>query len=73
MRLPAAAAGLAELQRFLETGFDTFAAMATRGACPSNFLKLIQTRETNLISALFTPDFCVARAIDEGLLPDDAK
>ncbi|HLO95031.1 MAG TPA: hypothetical protein VK195_11990 [Burkholderiaceae bacterium] len=49
MRGPAAAAGLAELQRFLEQGFDTFKAM--RGA--SDFLDTVRQREEALAAALF--------------------
>jgi hypothetical protein len=49
MRGPARAAGLAELQRFLETGFDTFKAM--RGA--REFLDTIGARERELARALF--------------------
>jgi hypothetical protein len=52
MRTPAAAAGLASLQRFLETGFDTFAAMA-RGAGAQNFLRTLGERESQLIAMLF--------------------
>ena len=48
MRKPAAAAGLAELQGFLERGFDAFAAMG--GA--TDFLKTIADRETQWIEAL---------------------
>ena len=49
MRAPARAAGLSELQRFLESGFDSFAAM--RGA--ADFLATVGTRERSLASALF--------------------
>jgi hypothetical protein len=49
MRGPAKAAGLSDLQRFLETGFDTFRAM--RGA--EAFLNEIGHRERALASALF--------------------
>src|SRR5438105_3157985 len=49
MRGPAQAAGLGELQRFLETGFDTFKAMG--GA--REFLAAIGTRERALARALF--------------------
>src|SRR3569623_2279083 len=45
MRGPAAAAGLSALQRFLESGFDTFAAM-TRGGHTPAFLRTLQYRET---------------------------
>lgn len=69
MRLPAAATGLAELQRFLEAGFDTFVTMTAHKSGPSAFLNLVETRETNLIDALFAFDFKADRAIDENLLP----
>lgn len=49
MRAPARAAGLSELQGFLESGFDTFAAM--RGAEP--FLDCIGERERRFAHALF--------------------
>ena len=49
MRVPAKAAGLGSLQRFLETGFDTFRAM--RGA--DEFLGTIAGRERGLAEALF--------------------
>ena len=52
MRVPAAAAGLESLQKFLETGFDSFSAM--RGA--EDFLKLISQRESEWITALFSSD-----------------
>jgi hypothetical protein len=52
MRKPAQAAGLGELQSFLEKGFDTFAAM--RGA--AEFLALIDRRERALAQALFAGD-----------------
>jgi hypothetical protein len=49
MRGPARAAGLGELQQFLETGFDTFRAM--RGA--REFLDTIGARERRLAATLF--------------------
>jgi len=52
MRGPAAAAGLSSLQRFLEAGFDAFADM--KGA--SDFLTLIERRESDWIAALFDED-----------------
>jgi hypothetical protein len=56
MRPAARAAGLAELQTFLEAGFDTFKAM--RGA--GEFLATVGTRERRLAQALFaTPDAAV--------------
>jgi hypothetical protein len=52
MRGPARAAGLAALQSFLESGFDTFRGM--KGA--SEFLDTIATRERALAAHLFTMD-----------------
>lgn len=52
MRGPAQAAGLASLQRFLEAGFDTFAAMA-RGDGARTFLGIVEQRESQLIEDLF--------------------
>ena len=49
MRAPARAAGLAELQRSLESGFDTFRAM--KGA--DEFIALIDAREREFAAALF--------------------
>jgi hypothetical protein len=49
MRRPAQSAGLGELQRFLEAGFDTFGAM--RGA--TEFLDIVRDREQALSAALF--------------------
>ena len=56
MRGPAAAAGLGSLQRFLETGFDTFAAMARRPRGAESFLDTIREREAGLIALLFDAD-----------------
>ena len=52
MRGPAHAAGLKELQQFLEAGFDTFKAM--QGA--TEFLALVNEREKRLAAALFAGD-----------------
>ena len=52
MRGPASAAGLADLQRFLECGFDTFRGM--RGA--SEFLGTVQRREQDWAARLFAGD-----------------
>jgi len=49
MRGPATAAGLHELQQFLESGFDTFREM--RGA--AEFLTTVRSREEALAQALF--------------------
>jgi hypothetical protein len=53
MRGPARAAGLAELQQFLETGFDTFRAMGNA----RDFLATIGTRERALAQVLFDAKF----------------
>jgi hypothetical protein len=53
MRGPASAAGLASLQRFLESGFDTFAAMARQRGSAETFLGIISERESALINLLF--------------------
>ena len=50
MRRPAQAAGLADLQQFLERGFATFRDM--KGA--AEFIAAIQVRETALAAALFS-------------------
>jgi hypothetical protein len=55
MRGPAVAAGLGSLQRFLEDGFDTFAAMARNNGA-DGFLGTIEERETRLIAILFDAD-----------------
>jgi hypothetical protein len=52
MRGPARAAGLSSLQRFLESGFDTFLAM--RGA--NEFLGTVSAREHKLAASLFSAD-----------------
>lgn len=56
MRGPASAAGLGALQRFLESGFDTFAAMARRRGAAEEFLGTIRTRESALMLMLFDAD-----------------
>lgn len=58
MRGPARAAGLLELQQFLETGLASFRAMG--GA--SEFLVIIETRERELMRALFGGNF---RALEQ--------
>lgn len=65
MRHPAQAAGLTELQRFLETGFDTFGAMS--GA--DGFLATVEQREQALADALFAADAqALQRAGDQCLI-----
>lgn len=66
MRGPAKAAGLMDLQRFLEAGFESFKAM--RGA--REFLDIIASRERALIERLFSPD-AVAQATTASRPSDD--
>ena len=56
MRAPAAAAGLSSLQRFLETGFDTFATVAKQRGGAEQFLATIHEREQRLMEFLFDAD-----------------
>lgn len=65
MRGPATAAGMSELQSFLETGFDTFRAMG--GA--REFLQTVRARETALVVSLFATDACPAGDEALGQLP----
>lgn len=64
MRGPARAAGLEELQHFLENGFDTFAAMG--GA--KDFLGIVGQRERLLAARLFEAD---PTLLDSQCLLDD--
>lgn len=59
MRAPARAAGLTDLQRFLETGFATFKAMG--GA--DDFLQTIAKRERAFAARLFGMDPASVRAL----------
>lgn len=54
MRRPAEAAGLSDLQHFLEHGFDTFAKMGQNKQSVTGFLSLIEQRETSLMDDLFS-------------------
>jgi hypothetical protein len=56
MRGPASLAGLGSLQRFLESGFDTFASMGANGDGAQYFLDAVQLRESGLIVLLFDAD-----------------
>jgi hypothetical protein len=53
MRGPANVAGLGSLQRFLESGFDTFASMGRKGGGTDRFLDTVLARESGLIDRLF--------------------
>lgn len=63
MRGPAAAAGLSDLQRFLENGFDAFSSM--KGA--KDFLVRIETTEAALISDCFDAPMELALRHFEGI------
>jgi len=74
MRGPARAAGMLELQQFLESGFDTFRAM--KGA--DQFIATVRSRELALASDLFQADleiFPSSMATERALesLPDDSS
>lgn len=60
MRGPARAAGLADLQQFLEKGFDTFRAM--KGA--AEFISMVESRERSFSSALFSTQLSTKGIVD---------
>jgi hypothetical protein len=72
MRGPASAAGLNSLQRFLESGFDTFAAIAKLRGGAEAFLDTIRKREQHLIDFLFAGDAAVCEAEVRRILGDAA-
>ena len=53
MRKPASAAGMGALQQFLESGFDTFAALTKQPGGAQAFLDLIAQREVAWLDTLF--------------------
>lgn len=62
MRKPATLAGMAALQHFLESGFDTFAAMGNKEKNTVNyFLTTVEMREKKLIDELFRDSFSDAK------------
>ncbi len=65
MRGPARAAGLGDLQDFLERGFDAFRAMGGAG----EFLALVAQRERQLAAALFGAAEAASLRVALGLLP----
>jgi hypothetical protein len=67
MRAPARAAGLGELQTFLESGFDTFQAM--KGA--EEFLLIVSQREHKLAAALFASHEGATETGPREALPND--
>lgn len=56
MRGPATAAGLADLQAFLENGFDTFAGMSRKPGAVEHFLETVRSREQQLFALLYGDD-----------------
>lgn len=56
MRGPANAAGLGDLQAFLENGFDTFAGMSRSRGTVEHFLATVQSREQQLFALLYDED-----------------
>jgi hypothetical protein len=61
MRKPASLAGMADLQHFLESGFDTFAAMEKEKNSVNYFLNTVEARENKLLSELFASSFTIAQ------------
>jgi hypothetical protein len=79
MRKPATLAGLAALQHFLESGFDTFAAMAPKYPSkngepegPAYFLETVKNREAALIDQLFDAPVQTCKAEIERVLSEAA-
>ncbi len=65
MRRPAAAAGLASLQQFLETGFGIFRTLARDKHKAQAFLQTIAQRESAWLQAMFdAPAAAQAQALD---------
>jgi hypothetical protein len=62
MHRPANVAGLASLQSFLESGFDTFAAMASINGTAQTFLDTICERESKWINLLSANNFAESEA-----------
>jgi hypothetical protein len=56
MRGPASAAGLQSLQRFLESGFDTFSSVTRQKGGAELFVATIRQREQHLMDLLFDAD-----------------
>jgi hypothetical protein len=79
MRKPASLAGMAALQHFLESGFDTFAAMGPKKPSktgqpegPAYFLETVKNREAALIGQLFDAPVQTCRAEIERVLSKSA-
>jgi len=69
MRGPAQAAGLHELQEFMEVGFDTFGTLARQKNGTESFLRLIEARESELMRSMFDPQFDILSSVRDGVLP----
>ena len=61
MRAPSQAAGLSDLRHFLELGFDPFSALGSQKGKVNEFLRIIETRESSVLRALFSYDLNSAR------------
>lgn len=68
MRRPAAAAGLASLQAFLEEGFDIFSLLTRPPERAAEFLNIIEGREADLISRLFDADTTTCAVVFQQML-----
>jgi hypothetical protein len=68
MRGAAQAAGMGSLQKFLESGFDTFAAMGKQNNGTAFFLSTVASRESDLIARLFDSDTSAAAAMLDDIL-----
>jgi hypothetical protein len=68
MRKPASLAGMAALQHFLESGFDTFAAMGSKSEGTAFFLETVKKREAALIDQLFDAPMQTSKAEIERVL-----
>ena len=75
MRKPASLAGMAALQHFLESGFDTFAAMTPKKSSKNGepegtayFLETVKNREAALINQLFDAPMQTSKAEIEQVL-----
>lgn len=62
MRRPANLAGMGALQHFLESGFDTFAAMGKEADGTDFFLNTVKERESALINQLFDDNAAACEA-----------
>ena len=73
MRRPANLAGMGALQHFLESGFDTFAAMGKEADGTDFFLNTVKERESALIDQLFDDNTAVCEANMTQVLAKNSK